>query len=70
MKFDLETILNAVAAATNFARTIATVVDEAKETFGQSDRVAVESALQKLQAENDRLHETVSAKLGAASQQG
>jgi hypothetical protein len=67
---NVEAILSAIAAATNFAKSVTTMVDEARETLGSSDQAAVESALQSLQAQNDQLHKSVSAKLDAASRKG
>jgi hypothetical protein len=67
---DVEQILGLIAQATNTVRDIATTVNNARETLNDNDGDRVDAALQALRQENDRLAETVAAKLAAASKQG
>jgi uncharacterized membrane protein (DUF106 family) len=65
----LEQILQGIQAAANTMRELREQVNTARETLNSADSAQVDAALKALQEENDRLHETVSAKLDAASRQ-
>lgn len=67
---DVTQILGLIAQATNTVREVANTVNNARETLNESDGDRVDAALQQLRVENDRLAETVAAKLAAASKQG